>query len=75
MHVNLDELIAVEIYSSCNRLFRVTGHVLRFIHNLKAKIRRNNDKILTDELTTAEIEDAKCLWIKCLCHHICLTCM
>ena len=37
MHVNLDEVISVDRYSSCNRLFRVTGLVLRFIHNLRQK--------------------------------------
>ena len=36
--------------------------MLRFIYNLKAKIIGDNDKILTDELTTAEIEDANSLW-------------
>ena len=37
MHVNLDEVISVDRYSSCNHLFRVTVLVLCFIHNLKAK--------------------------------------
>ena len=45
MHVNHDEVTSVERYSSCNRLFRVTSLVLRFIHNLKAKIKGDNDKI------------------------------
>ena len=70
VHVNLDEVISVDRYSSCHRLFRVTALVLRFIHNLKAKIRGDNDKILSDELTTAEIEDAECLWIKTVQIHL-----
>ena len=70
IHVNLDEVISADRYSSCNHLFRVTALVLRFIHNLKAKIRGNNDNILSDELTTAEIEDAECLWIKAVKAHL-----
>ena len=44
--------------------------MLRFIYNLKEKIRGDNDKIQSDELTTAEIEDAECLWIKTVQAHL-----
>ena len=36
----------------------------------KAQIRGDNDKIVNDELTTAEIEDAECLWIKTVQTHL-----
>ena len=51
-------------------MFRVRGRVLRFIYNLKAKVRRDNDKILSDELTTAEVEDEECLWIRTVQTHL-----
>ena len=69
MHVNLDEVISVDRYSSCNHLFRVTALVSRFIHTLKAKSGETMIK-LSDQLTTAETEDAECLWIKTVQAHL-----
>ena len=62
--LNLDCIIPLKVFSSLQRLIRVTAYVLRFVSNVK---RKNEKKELTDEdLKQEEIERARELWIKVL---------
>ena len=63
--VYLDKVIDQNRYSSLQRLVRVTGYVIRFITNLKKKMRGLNDEIVTDDILTVEEYNVSAhLWIK-----------
>ena len=64
MKTDLDKIIDIARYSSCNRLLRVTALVLRFASNLICRIRRKNDLIKSEDLTKEEIKQAESMWIK-----------
>ena len=50
---NISEIIPVERFSDLSKLFRVTAFVLRFVNNLKARIRGND--LLQGDLKPAEM--------------------
>ena len=54
---NISEIIPVERFSDLSKLFRVTAFVLRFVNNLKARIRGND--LLHGDLKPAEMENAR----------------
>ena len=58
---SLGQVIRCDDYSLLQRLLNVTSNVLKFIDNLKEKIR--NDAT-TDEVFVSRPPDAKLLWIK-----------
>ena len=62
--IDLDKIIDIAWYSSCNRLLRVTVLVLRFVSNLICRIRGKNGLIKSEGLTKEEIEQAESMWIK-----------
>ena len=57
---DLDRVIQCDSYSSFQRLLNVTSLVLKFIGNLKKKIKKN----VPDGATTSEPCEAEVLWIK-----------
>ncbi|XP_053399566.1 uncharacterized protein LOC128556996 [Mercenaria mercenaria] len=56
----IHQVINIEKYNKYFKLLRVTAYILRFISNC-----RNTQTKLTDELTTAEFENAEIRWLKC----------
>ena len=56
------EIMQLERYSSTQKFFHVTAVVLRFIGNLKAKIRHLELKL--DELSMQETEDVENAWMR-----------
>ena len=62
--IDLDKIIDIARYSSCNHLLRVTALVLRFASNLICRIRGKNGLIKSEGLTKEEIEQAESMWIK-----------
>lgn len=61
-HVNLDNVIEIERFSSNSRLYRVTAWVRRFIGNL-FKSRRNETLILSPILSPLELREAEQQWL------------
>ena len=59
---SIGEIIEIARFSSLNRLFKVTAYVMRFIQNLKQKVRK--EKVNLDRICIEEIESAERLWIK-----------
>ena len=59
---NICCVIDCERCSSLEKLFKVTCFVERFVRNLKAKVRRG--ECLEEELTVAELNEAKLDWCK-----------
>ena len=43
---------------------RITGYALRFIYNLKSKIKRQSD-FREREISMKEVDESKKLWVKC----------
>ena len=64
--MNISKVISCDRYSSLNRLVRVTAYVLRFVKNLRNRIRNNSPapEASTRELTSAEVSAAESLWVK-----------
>ena len=59
---NLCCVIDCERYSSLEKVLKVTCFVKRFVRNLKAKVGRA--KCLEEDLTVAELNEAKLDWCK-----------
>ena len=59
----VNQINNVEAYSDINKLFRVTGYVLRFIHNLRKRINAEGLE-LSNYVTVEEYRKAEQLWIK-----------
>ena len=54
---NVECIMAIEKFSSLNRLYRVTAYVRKFIYNLRAKqrgVQRKNEELGRDEMIGAE---------------------
>ena len=62
--IDLDKIIDVARYSSCNHLLRVTAPVLRFVSNLICRVRGKNYLNKSEDLTKEQIEQAESMWIK-----------
>ena len=62
--VNCDEIIDAKKFGSLDKLLRITAYVLRFITNLKAKVKSNESDLQIDELTATEINKAETLRVK-----------
>lgn len=62
-NMGIGEIIDCERYSSLGRLLRVTCYVLRFVSNLKVKIRQIG-QIKEDEVDAEEMGNSKRLWLK-----------
>ena len=56
-------------FSSFERLLRVTSYVLRFIGNLKTRI-KNTGELRNNDICTEEIENSKILWLRYEQHFI-----
>ena len=52
-----------DMFSSLQRLLRVTAYVFRFVYMLKHKVKKL-DKAPSQELTAADILEAETLWVK-----------
>ena len=62
--VKLTELLNPSQVSNCRKLYRVTGFVVRFVNNLKARIKLGKLQLQTEEnLTVKKIENAERLWL------------
>lgn len=60
---SIASIIPVNAYSSCEKLFRVTTYVRRFVRNVgqKKEVMKN---LTTVNLTATEIEQAEKTWVK-----------
>ena len=58
----LTQIMESQHYSSIQKLFEETAYILRFMNNLKNKIRNQPSGSAT--LTAREISSAKSLWIQ-----------
>ena len=61
--VVVGEVINCCRFSSLGALLRVTGYVLRFICNVKSKIKRQSD-FREGEVIVEEVDESKTLWLK-----------
>ena len=61
---SLDKAIVCENFSRLQRLLRVTAYVIRFVEQLKPKLKNENIPFKADELTSLEISRAEVMWIK-----------
>ena len=62
---DMKKLINIERCSSLQKLMRITCYVLKFIHKLKNKMNVTKPtSIVSDEIQSNELENAKLLWIK-----------
>ena len=57
---DLERIISREAYSNLDRLLRVTSYVLRFVNNLKSKLKKCD--ALVSELQPEEVEYSRGLW-------------
>ena len=61
---NLAEIINPENYSNIHHLYNVTGYVLRFVNNLKKKVKNEKGNITVDEnLSVEEISNVERSWL------------
>ena len=60
---SIASIIPVNAYSSCEKLFRVTAYVRRFVRNAKLK-KEGVKNLTTGNLTATEIEQAEKAWVK-----------
>ena len=60
---NISAVIDSSSYSSYHRLLNVTVYVLRFINNLKARIKNDVDNIMCRRITVEEIKTVETLWL------------
>jgi hypothetical protein len=61
---SLSSVINCKRFSSLKKLIVTTGYVLRFIKNLRKRIKKQENLITNDMLTLAEFNEALELWIK-----------
>ena len=69
---SFNEVIDCEYFSDLHKLFQITAYLYRYIVNLRSKICKNVIA-QSENLTVAEVEMAKTLWIKhvqqCICQY------
>ena len=60
----ISDVIDVTNYSSLKKLITVTGFVLRFINNIKARVHNKEEEIINEDyLTVVEYENSLRLWV------------
>ena len=60
--LNIENIIACENYSNAKHLFRVTAYVIRFVQNLKRRVK--GEDCVIGELSLEEFLYAKILWFR-----------
>ena len=60
---SIAKIIDVNKFNDVLKLFRVTAFVLRFINNVKKKIKKK-EIVLKSHFTTIEMSEAKLLWLQ-----------
>ena len=60
--VGIGKVIDCGRFSSLNKLVRVTGFMLRYVHNLKAFL--SGSEVTKGDLLFEEIEKSKLIWLK-----------
>ena len=61
--VGVGQVIDCCRFSSLGALLRITGYALRFIYNLKSKIKGQPD-FREGEISVEEVDESKTLWVK-----------
>ena len=61
--VGVGEVIDCRRFSSLGAFLRITGCALRFIYNLKSKIKGQSD-FREGEISVEEVDESKKLWVK-----------
>ena len=62
---NMDTIIPITDFSSCNKLFRMTALVLRFVKNLKIKAKLLKEgTVYLGEVTAEELRNAEVKWLR-----------
>ena len=54
----------IKAFGTAERLFRVTAWILRFISNIKAKVKKGKHCKSTSDLNVVELEEAERVWVK-----------
>ena len=60
--VGIGSLVDAKRFSKIQKLLRVSAYILRFVWNLRSKMKDETTK--TGPLTTKEMNEAKTLWLK-----------
>ncbi|CAB4031719.1 Hypothetical predicted protein, partial [Paramuricea clavata] len=61
---SLSSVINSDRFSSLKKLILVTGYVLRFVNNLRKRVKRETNLITEDMITVTEYNEALIMWIK-----------
>ncbi|XP_030845028.1 uncharacterized protein LOC115918187 [Strongylocentrotus purpuratus] len=66
LHITEAEVIDCSRFSSWRRLVRVTAYILRFVRQLKSRVRKKQDEATATDtsLTPNELDDAETQWIQ-----------
>ena len=62
--VAFERIITLHDYGKLTRLLRITALVIRFVENLKKKLKNDNCELKRNELSSDETENAERLWIR-----------
>ena len=61
---SLSSVINSDRFSSLKKLIVVTGYVLRFVNNLRKRVKKETHLITEDMITVTEYNEAEIMWIK-----------
>ena len=62
---NMDTIIPITDFSSCDKLFRITALVLRFVKNVKIKAKLLKEgTVYSGDITAEEIGNAEVKWLR-----------
>ena len=61
---SLSSVINSDRFSSLKKLILVTGYVLRFVNNLRKRVKKETNLITEDMITVTEYNEALIMWIK-----------
>ena len=60
----ISSILDIKVFGTAERLFRVTAWILRFISNIKAKVKKGKHCRSTSDLNVVELEEAERVWVK-----------
>ena len=60
----VSSILDIKAFGTAERLFRVTAWILRFISNIKAKVKKRKHCRSTSDLNVVELEEAERVWVK-----------
>ena len=60
----ISSILDIKVFGTAERLFRVTAWILRFISNIKVKVKKGKHCRSTSDLNVVELEEAERVWVK-----------